>query len=258
MAGEALTTQFMLGTATVMLGAPSEMLDLVPAANSIGLVKSVNVTTEPAFTDLTQGVQNKLVYSVKTNNAAKVAFEVYEYTARNMSYGLGLDAGANSVVPSPSTTLGVASTSGATTLTVTLATGMLAGDWIIIEDAAIDKTYVRKILSVAANVLTLTTALPALVIPIGAVVRKSPVIAMGTNLLTQPFLSAKIVGTTAEGKPMALLFPKVRVTNGFNLGFVTDNFGNMPFELTVYDLAASDPHYVLFGNGAQSGLLMPA
>ena len=254
MAGEALTTQFMLATATLMLGPQASAFDLQPDVHGLGLVKNIKIKSNPTYKDLTQGIQNKVVYSVKMGSTTAINAEVYEYTSRNLAYALGLDGGVNAVSNPTITSLGVASTASAATLAVVSATGIVANDWILIADPVLlDKTYLRRVLSVATNVLTLTSNLPASVLPIGTVVTKIVNTAMGSGAL-QPFLSCKIIGTTAEGKPAGFIFPKVRVTNGFDFGFMSDDFGNMPFELAVYDLVPTDANYALFST--QQGMMV--
>lgn len=253
MAGEALTTQFMLSNATMMLGPQASMFDLQPDVHGLGLVKNIKVKSAPEFKNLTQGIQNKVVFSVKTGNTTTVSAEVYEYTTRNLAYTLGLDGGVNAPALTVATNLSAASTASAATLAVALATGITAGAWVLIADPVLtDRTYIRKVLSVAANVLTLTSNLPAVVLPIGTTVTLIANSSMGSNAL-QPFLSMKIIGTSAEGKPAGFLFPKVRVTNGFDFGF-TEDFGNLPFEMSVFDLVPADPHYALFTT--QQGMMI--
>jgi hypothetical protein len=92
MAGEAKTNNFMLGTATVMLGPMDDVFDLTPANHSIGLVKNFQLQSQPTFADLTQGIKNTQVYSVHTGNDVRASMEVYEFTAQNLSYALGLAA----------------------------------------------------------------------------------------------------------------------------------------------------------------------
>lgn len=245
MAGEAITTNFMLGSATVMLGPLASLMDLTPELHSIGLVKNVAVTNTPGFTELTQGVKNQLVYSVKTQNDTTVKFEAYEYTGRNMAHALGLATGNIAVAAPVATTLSGATTASATTISVTSATGITTGKWLVIE-LSTDRIYVRQVASVASLVVTLTQALPAVVIPTAAVVRVVDTLDIGSSA-AQEYASCKIVGVTAEGKAVGFLFPKVQVSNGFNLAFTTDNFGNMPFELKVFDLTSTDVFYSTFG-----------
>lgn len=254
MAGEAQTTEFMLGSATLMLGPQAAMFDLMPDVHGLGLVKNIKVKSDVAFKDLTQGVQNKLVFSVKTGTTTTVSAEVYEYTARNKAYALGLDGGVNSVAPSAMTATATATVSAALTVSVVSATGIAAGAWVILADPIFtDRTYLRKVLSVATNVLTLTQALPAVVLPVGTTVTLFAGSDIGSSLAA-PFFSAKVIGTTAENKTAGMVFPKVRITSGFEYGFMTDDFSNIPLELTVFDLVPTDPHYQLFSN--RQGMLI--
>ena len=68
MAGLAKTDAFMLGDATVMIGAMADLLTLNTVEHSIGLVKEFMVKSEPGYTELTQGVKNTVVASVMTSN----------------------------------------------------------------------------------------------------------------------------------------------------------------------------------------------
>ena len=77
MAGEAKTNAFMLGTATVMLGAQADLFDLNPTEHSIGLVKNFNLQVDQTYTELTQGVQNQIVFSVRTGNKVMNTMEAY-------------------------------------------------------------------------------------------------------------------------------------------------------------------------------------
>jgi hypothetical protein len=256
MAGEALTTNFMLSTATLMLGPQADMLDLQPSTHSLGLVKNIKIKSTPQFKELTQGIQNKVVYSVKTGSETMISGEIYEYTHRNLAYALGLNGGVNSVSAPVVTTSATATTASATTLSVTLGTGFVANHWILIADPVFtDRVYVRQVASVAANVLTLTTPLPATILPIGQIVSRVANTSIGDDSVGQLFFSAKIVGTTADDKPAAFVFPKVRITSGLDFNFVTDDFSNIPLELTIYDLVASDANFALMA-GKQGFMLV--
>lgn len=244
MLGEAKTSSFMLGTATVMIGAQSELFDLTPANHGVGLVKNFRITAEPSYTDLTQGVKNQVVYSVMTGNVVRASMEVFEYTGRNLGYALGLEG--SSILPQTvSTTVGPLVAAASTSLTVADETGFAANDTIMIElGDADDQVLVRTVSAVSTGVITLNDAVHVAV-PAGAVVRKSNVIGVGTKL-DQPFLSAKVVGEIADGSKVVLLAPKIRITNGFSVGFTTENFDNLPYEFAFYDLVTTDPHYAQF------------
>lgn len=252
MAGEAQTTNFMLGTATVMLGTPADLMDMDPTNHSIGLTKNVSITTEPQFAELSQGKRNSMVYSTMTGNQSRVSFEVYEYTAQNLGYALGMD-GSNYNATAVSTVTDAPASADDTNVSVADETGFQVGDWVLIQGSeADDHVFARKVTVVAVGQLDFSDGLPAAVAS-GATVRRVHGLQLGSRD-TQPFLACKIVGTTAEDEPIGLLFPKVRITNGFNLTFATDDFGNLPFEMTCYDLVPSDAHYADFKD--HQGLLL--
>jgi hypothetical protein len=208
-------------------------------------VKNFTISNEPQYTDLTQGVKNQIVYSVMTSNRVSAQMEVYEYSAKNIAYALGLN-GSTLAPIAASTTMSAASLAAATTITVTSATGLTVGSWISIQEGTEDKVFFRRIVTVATNTLTLNAPLPVALLS-GCVVQRVNTVDVGSQL-DQPYLSAKIVGTIADGTEIGILIPKIRITAGFTMGFTTDNFGNLPFEFTCYDLTASDPNYADFTN----------
>lgn len=61
MAGEAKSTSFVLGTATVMIGPRADVFELTPEEHSIGLVKNFTLSGDPSYLDLTHGVRNTIV-----------------------------------------------------------------------------------------------------------------------------------------------------------------------------------------------------
>lgn len=253
MAGEAKTNSFMLGSATVMIGPQADLFTLAPSTHSIGLVKNFTSSSEPQYTDLTQGVKNTIVASVMTSNRVRAQMEVYEYTSKNIAYALGLNGSALSPITT-STTSSAAVTANATTITVAQVTGLAANDWVMIQEGTDDKVFYRRIVSIATNVLTLNAALPV-ALTSGCTVQKVNQIDVGSST-DQPYLSAKVVGSLADGTEVGLLIPKLRITAGFTLGFTTDNFGNLPLEFTMYDLTSDDANYALFA-GKQAMLFTP-
>lgn len=248
MAGEAKSEVFMLGTATVMIGPMAEVFDLNPTDHSIGLVKNVTMTSEPTYTDLTQGVKNSIVYSVMTANTVRASMEVYEYTSKNLAYSLGIEAGKASPVEIATVTSAVVAPA-ATKVTVASATGITVGSWIVIGDG--DDVVVRQVTAISTNELTVRAISKQILT--GTKVRAASAIAVGSKA-NQPFFGVKIVGVDAGGRPIALILPKVRISNGFSLAFSTDDYGNLPFELSLMDLVPTDALYAQFSD--KQALLM--
>jgi hypothetical protein len=256
MAGEAQTSEFLLSTATCMVGPSSKVMELSPALHSIGLVKNVQVTTTPKFVELAQGVNAQVVFSVNTEMQSKITTEVFEFTAKNLAYGAGQDPTTGLFDPVvASTTLATAITTGGASVVLTTggvaAVGIVVGDYVIIAKVGSDLLHVGKVSVIATDTLTLATGY---VMPSSAVfptattvVYKVRNIQVGANPSTSTF-GVKLVGLMpGTGAPVTLVFPKVRIVKGMDLAFQTNDFANMPFEFTPYALLPTDNYYADFG-----------
>lgn len=255
MAGESRTTEFLLSQATIMVGPQAKVFELTPALHSIGLCKNVQVTADIGFVELTQGLANQAVSSVNNMINTKISAEVYEYTARNLAYGAGLDALGASFDPlSVSATLASAIAGGAvTTIPLVSSTGFAAGDWVVLQDTVVnDRVFVGKIASIATNILTMAAGYGMTSDNVGWAVATTNVykvrnIQVG-SLAKQNRFGIKIVGILPEsGQPATLIFPKAAITKGLSMSFQTDNFSNLPFEFTPYTLATTETFYADFG-----------
>lgn len=257
MSGEARSSEFLLATATVMIGPRAEVMELTPELHSLGLAKNVQVTTEPQFVSLTQGVESLEVSSVNVSNPARISCEIYEFTARNLAYGAGIDASGTDYDPiTTSAILGAPVTTGGASLTLATgsvaANGIVVGSFLTIQDTAVgDKVHVGKVGSITGEVITLAAGytMPttmAFAVATTTVYRVRN-IKVGSQL-TRPLFGAKLVGTMPEsGEPITLIFPKVRITRGLGLSFQNENFSNMPFEFMPQALLPADSFYADFG-----------
>lgn len=252
MSGSAKTTQVLLSTATVMVGPMADLLRLNPLEHSIGLVKNVTITSDPEFRELTQGILNDVVMSVKVADGSRIAMETYEYTLRNFAYAAGLDGSAVTYDPITQT---YPTTVAPATTTVTLAAApvpaIVAGDFIYIQAGTTDQVHVAKVASITGGVITLAApwAIPVgMTFPIGSRVGKVRAIDIGAQTPTVN-LAAKITGFIDPTKmqPVTIMFPKIRITRGFNIAFSTENYGNMPFEFMPYAQIPTDPMFAEFG-----------
>lgn len=255
MAGEAKTSEFLLSTATVMVGPMSKVMELSPALHSIGLVKNVQVKTTPKFVDLTQGVNAQVVFSVNTELQSKITSEVFEYTGANLAYAAGLDGSAVTSPAQTSCSLATAvSVGGASLILATGSVALLAlvtGSYVVVSDGA-DKCHVGKVASITSDTLTLATGYT---MPTSAVypISTSIVYAVNRTLVgatnNQALFAAKLVGILpGSGSPITMIFPKIRITAGMDLAFdANNNFSNMPFEFQPYAMLPSDPYYADFG-----------
>lgn len=248
MSGEAVTGRFMLGTATVMVG-PQANLQSLGVAQSLGMMKNVTFKGSPKFTDLSQGVKNSLIAQVMTGNDLMMDAEMFEYTAANLAYAMGLDGSAytQTAVATTATAALAAPTAPALTsavLALTSAIGIVVGQWLAIHVNPLDQIFVRKVVSVSGLNVTVSSGLPV-GLPLGAKVEVVNMVPAGSRL-DQPYLCAKVVGQLADSSWITVLVAKVRVTSGLSLAFKTDSFDHMPLQLTCFDLLPTDANYSLF------------
>ena len=249
--GLAKTTDFMLGTAEVRLGAVGDLFKL-SEDDSIGLVKNVTMTGEMEQTKLGQGLRNKTVFAVTTSETLNISAEVYEYTAKNIAYALGLNTG---VVATPVTTTASAAVTGddvVVDLGVADESGFAVDDYILVKTNK--GLMANEVVGTAAGNLTLRYAIPTGVeIASNAEVSRSSTLDLGNT--EDIYYSCAIVGVLADGGEVSFLFPKVKIIRGFNIQFGTSDYGNMPFEIEPYSLVTSDVDYPRFGQ-AQGKLLI--
>jgi hypothetical protein len=269
MAGEAKTNAFMLASATVMIGPVASLYSLNPAIHSIGLVKNFSITASPAWTTLSQGVKNEEVYSVMTGNPVQATMEVFEFTGKNMSYGLGLDGSTLSAITTSDVTTtavvgdGIVATFVMAALTDNSA-GYPTGGYLYVQGAGgTDVVYIGKIVSAtyAAGPHTTTVVVAApvptgMTFAIGSKISAVNRIDVGSTA-SQPYFSAKIVAILPENnEPLTILLPKIRIAKGFTVAFQSGTFGNLPYEFKAMDVVPSDPFYADFvgrGPGAMFG-----
>lgn len=252
MAGEAKTDDFMLGTATVMVGPVDEVFDLNPTANSIGLVKNFQLTSSQTFATLTQGVKNTQVYNVHTGTDVRASMEVYEFTARNLSYAAGLGTTGVTAQTAEGALAGAQDGTATPVTSLVLGTGeganFAVNDYInIVAGGSDDNIIVRRVTAVVADTITVHNNI-VVSLPSGAVVRKVNSIRVGNKDSENAFFSAKVVGKLVNQKDVVLLFPKIRITGGFTLQFQTNDYGNLPFEFSPLDLVNTDTHFAEFPN----------
>lgn len=271
MAGEARTNSFTLGSATVMIGMQSQLWDLTSAAFSIGLVKNFTISSTPTFLDLAQGAKGEIVYSALTSNALKASCEVFEYTSRNLAYGLGLDGSALvSSVPFPLAADVIGGSGPTVTATFNFLYDLTAtfpsNSWVVIQDGVSDRVHYAQLTAnttvtgTGPYLHTLTFANQGLKAGNNFYVANGAYFSLANRINIgspedQKYYSCKVVAIMPEGdKPIGILLPKIRIIRGFNASFATDHYGNMPFEMQPLSLIPTDVNYTTF-QGKGSGML---
>lgn len=260
MAAAAKTNQFMIGDATIMVGAMEDVFNLMPDKHGLGLTKNLALKIETGNVELTQGISQTPIFSIQNQFNPMASCEVYEYTARNLAYGLGLDASGSSydTLTAPGPFL-LTTASAAASTTVALNTGdgagFQVGDWVIMQQAE-DYVFAAKVVSKAVDTLTVDKPIPAgltFAVATTRVFRARAISAVGGQ---NSFMSVKAAVIMPKDKrPVPILFPKVRITRGFDLSIGSSDFSNLPFEFQPYPLTPEDALYTSFEPGATFAIL---
>ena len=257
--GTALGDGFVLNEATLMIGALGQALDLTEEDHSLGLFKNLAVSNEKTYAPLNQGVRQDTVHQTLTGDNWTISGNGYEYNPRTILYALG-QAGysADPTAPRVKLTVSAPSAVATSTITVTAATGVAAGDWIVLQStvgAADGLAY--QVESVATNVITLDRPLVAPVV-IGDKLVKSVLIqtndpdsCSGAN-----YYSAKIVSADVNCNPIVLVIPKLQITSGLNLTFGVSDYSNMAFQGTPMASTRQDASYNLYKKHGQSKVFL--
>lgn len=258
---QSITNKFNIGISTMMIGPMGKVKELTPAEHSVGLIKNLTATSEFNEVTLTQGLRNTQVDSQVTGVTTQVTADVYEYTAKNIAYAAQL-AGENFSLTG-NYKLNTAITGGSSATEVVLKdvptsaqADLSAGDTIALQCTTAkdyDKVWLGKVSGTPTwtadaddkNKGTLTVTLDSAIpsgwdFAAGDSVFYVNLIPVGSDE-PQPYYGIKIVGILPNGnEPFTIIFPKAKITGGFNINFTTDNYGFMPFQITPYDLTKED------------------
>jgi hypothetical protein len=254
---------FMLSSATLMLskfGTGTNVHDLTPANDGVGLSKEIAVVIDSGSIDLTTGVAQALVDSKRTNVATSITGTVQEYSAENILRASGL-AASNAVTAKRGKLTAVANAAAislsvadnqipgeATSSLGTAAGAVPAGATVLIQDPTTPELVfparVKTASTYAAGVHTIDitdTPIPAgMSFPINAIVWVVTEIAAG-SIDEGDLFQVKIVGTLANfNRPVVYIAPKVQIIKGFNLSFTETQYGGMPWEMRALLLSASE------------------
>lgn len=246
MAGEARTTNFMLGTAEVMIGPRDKLYELTPEENSVGLVKNFVAEATKEQVELGQGVQNTLVHIRNTGSTARASCEMYEFTSRNLAYALSLDGSSFVDVPGDVKTLTAESTVAGALHTLTTDTpatpqAIAIGDTVMLREPGSQNINMGTVTAIAPNLIVRCDT-GTRKFPVGTVVSRCDVLAVGSNSESEEY-AAKVTGQLADGTWISIFYPRIRITSGLTMAFQTDNYGNMPLEWRPMQLVSTDKYY---------------
>lgn len=247
--------KFVIGNATVMLAPYTEdVFSLNPDDHSVGMVKSVALEQQSDQITLKNGIRQLTVDTQKSNVNMTVTFEGYEFDARNLTYALGI---AGSTVKRLRGRLTADAADAA--LTVSVESYPVPGDADSMIDAVgdipvgttlifqnpdkLDEVYPAKVSEATTGtgpyVVTPEGGAPA-AMTTGWLVWVVNEINVG-SFEADSFFCAKIVGTlSANGEPIVVVIPKLKVSRGFNLTFSETDYSNLPFELSPLLMSLSE------------------
>ena len=234
-----------------MVGPMANLKSLNPLEHSIGLTKNLAVSIETTKTELTQGLQNDPVMSLVTGSTIQCTAEVYEFTSKNLSYGLGLDGSAivTQTVMEP-LAAAVAAAPVTAKMTGDTTTDVVAGTRMFIQEGQDDYVHIAKIASVAFATGETTVTFTGYPVPVGmSFTSTAGRIGLLNKIDADPTLGNKNFAVKVTGvmpgdkKPITLWMPKVKITKGFSLAFTSQNFSNLPFEFSPYVPVPTDPGY---------------
>jgi hypothetical protein len=251
---------FLLGEATLMMvpyADPTPVFELTPDLHSVGMVRNVTLNSESDQVELRKGIMQLLVDSKKSNVKVSLSTEVYEFSAQNVYRSLSLAKTATStkrgklktaVTNAGSATIVITSDPipGESATAISQASDIPNGSTIMIQVAGVGNDYVLPV-RVTANTttttgdFTVTAAVPTgMSFPAGSRVWVVNEVEVG-SIEEQDFFKVKVVGTLSNNeRPLAIVFPKVKVSKGFQLQFDEGNYTSMPFEFSPYFLAGSE------------------
>lgn len=250
---------FLLGEATLLMTPYSDttpVFELTPELHSLGMVRNVTLNSESDQVELRKGIMQLLVDSKKSNVRVSLSTEVFEFSAQNVYRSLSLAKTATSTkrgklkttVTGPQATIVINSDPlpGEANSAITVAGDVPVGSTVLIQVAGIGNDYVLPVrvtatTTVATGDITITAAVPTgMTFPAGSRVWVVNEIDVG-SVQEQDFFKVKVVGTLSNNeRPLAIVFPKVKVSKGFQLQFDEGNYTSMPFEFSPYFLSGAE------------------
>lgn len=249
---------FLLGEATLMIApfGSTPVFELTPAAHSLGMVRNVSLSQESDNVELRKGIQQHLVDSKKSNVRTTLSAEVYEFSPQNLFYSQSLNRTAvapkrgklKAAITGPQATIVLVSDPlpGQASTAITAIADIPVGTTLLIQAAGADSDMTLPVRVTAATTMatgdfTVTAAVPAgMTFPKDSYVWVVNEVPVGSTA-EEDLFAVKMTSTMSNNKrPINLVFPKVKITRGFQITFDETNYGNMPFEFTPQFLSGEE------------------
>lgn len=271
------TNAFMLSSATLMI-APAfttDVFTLTPGLHSVGLVRDIAIPVESSQIELKNGIAQVVVDSKRTGVTTSISATIFEFSASNLLYASGLVGSGPVAVKRGTLKTSVTGGAGPTTLVVnsdpvpgdagsaiTVIGDIPSGSTILLQRVNGEQDYVfpTKTTAAATNSgadYTLTLGTPyhiptGMSFPAGTRVWIVTPIAIG-SVDADDLYGVKVTGTLSNyDRPVTAVFPKVRMTKGFNLSFTETEYGGMPWEMQPLLLSLTEASGRLADIGARA------
>lgn len=257
--GTALGDGFVLNEATLMIGAMGSALDLTEEEHSLGLFKNCVVANDKTYQSLTQGTTQDVVAQQLTGDNWTISGNGYEYNPRTIMYALGQQGyTADPTAPRVRVDVSAPAAVGESEITVTSATGIAVGDWVILSNKTGNNNGLAyKVAALASNVLTLDRALVAAVAVGDELVKSTLIDTRNAETCSGvAYYSAKIVSADINCNPIILVIPKLQITSGLNLAFGSADYASMALQATAMALTRKDAGYDLYVEHNKSKVFM--
>lgn len=256
---------FMLSSATLML-APAfttDVFSLTPTDHSVGMVRDIAIPVEASQIELRNGISQVIVDSKRTNVSVSLSATIYEFSAKNLLYAASLYGSGPVQVKRGTLKTSVTGGGGATSLVInsdpipgetdsaiTAIGDIPSGATLLIARTGAESDYVFPTKTTAATTVsgsdyTATIASPyniptGMSFPAGSRVWVITPIEVGSIDATDLY-GVKVTGTLSNfEKPVTVVFPKVRMTQGFNLSFTETEYGGMPWQMQPLLLTSTE------------------
>lgn len=251
---EVQKSAFSLSSATLMVGKAfvDDVFSLTPDKHSVGMAQEIRFVVDSSRNELLNGVAQSVVDSKKTNVRPSITGNIFEYTAQNFLRAQGL---AGSAIQVRRGTLTALADAAAVSLTVasnpipgeansalTAIGDIPAGASLLLQlpDGS-DYVFPTKSSGAATGTgggpFTIPIAgdfkIPTgMSFPVGTTVWVVHEVSVG--LITEDdMFCVKVVGTLSNfDRPVVYIAPKVRMVNGFQIGFSETQYGSMPWEMS--------------------------
>lgn len=253
---------FMLSSATIMM-APAfttPVFDLTPASHSLGMARDISIKVDSSMIELKNGIAQTTVDARRSNVSAMLSATIYEFTTVNLQRASAIASGSPTqikrgvlaaAVAGSAVTLSINTSPvpGEAASDITATSDIPAGSTVLIQRPNGEQDYVFPTKSSGAATgsgpysvpIASPYAIPTgMSFPAGSLVWIITPVAIAGSTADDLF-GVKITGTLSNfDRPVTAVFPKVRVSKGFQLTFTETDYGSMPLEMTPFLLASSE------------------